>query len=84
MLTYKRIVDVVLSGEYYGGHDAKNSGWRKSGYGNHIWGSMTIQGLLAYYFDVEQLERSVELNRCRYNNIADNVLVSTFASNLEP
>ena len=54
MLTYKRIVDIVLSGEYYGGHDAKNSGWRKSGYSNHIWGSMTIQGLLAYYFDVEQ------------------------------
>ena len=81
MSTYERIVDIVLSGEYYGGHDAKNTGWRKSGYGNHIWGSMTIQGLLAYYFDVEQLERSVELNRCRYNNIADNARVSTFSSN---
>lgn len=36
---------------------------------------------MAYYFDVEQLEHSVELNRCRYNNIADNARVSGFAKN---
>jgi hypothetical protein len=81
MSTYRRIVDIVLSGEYYGGHDAGGTGWRKSGYGNHIWGSMTIQGLLAYYFDVEESDRSVELNRCRYNNIADNARVLTFSPN---
>jgi len=42
---------------------------------------MTIQGLMAYHFDIEQLENSVELNRCRYNNIADNARVSSFARN---
>lgn len=72
-------IDCAL--EFYGGYDARTSGWFKSGYGKHIWGAMTIQGLMAYYFDVEQLEHSVELNRCRYNNIADNPRVSGFARN---
>lgn len=79
--TYTHLISLVYSGEFYGGFDAKTSGWMKSGYGKHIWGSMTIQGLMAYYFDVEQLEHSVELNRCRYNNIADNARVSSFARN---
>ena len=79
--TYTHLVNLVYSGEFYGGFDARTSGWYKSGYGKHIWGSMTIQGLMAYYFDVEQLEHSVELNRCRYNNIADNARVSGFARN---
>jgi len=79
--TFMHLVNLVYSGEFYGGFDAVASGWFKSGYGSHIWGAMTIQGLMAYYFDVEQLERSVELNRCRYNNIADNARVSTFSVN---
>jgi len=78
---YTHLINLVYSGEFYGGFDARTSGWHKSGYGRHIWGSMTIQGLMAYYFDVEQLEHSVELNRCRYNNIADNARVSSFARN---
>ena len=78
---YTHLISIVYSGEFYGGFDARTSGWLKSGYGRHIWGAMTIQGLLAYYFDVEQLEHSVELNRCRYNNIADNPRVSSFARN---
>mmetsp|Transcript_18231 Transcript_18231/g.33223 ORF Transcript_18231/g.33223 Transcript_18231/m.33223 type:complete len:531 (+) Transcript_18231:12-1604(+) len=79
--TYTHLISLVYSGEFYGGFDARTSGWLRSGYGKHIWGSMTIQGLMAYYFDVEQLEHSVELNRCRYNNIADNARVSSFAKN---
>ncbi|KAL9182428.1 hypothetical protein ACHAXT_013080 [Thalassiosira profunda] len=79
--TYTHLISLVYSGEFYGGFGSPTSGWFKKGYGRHIWGSMTIQGLMAYYFDVEQLEHSVELNRCRYNNIADNARVSTFARN---
>ena len=80
-LTYQKLRDMVLSGEYYGGHNGKTGGWYKSGYGKHIWGSMTIQGLMGHYFDHVELEHSVELNRCRYNNIADNARISGFASN---
>merc|ERR1711862_23798 len=64
-----------------GGFDGRTSGWFKKGYGKHIFGSMTVQGLLAYYFDVELLEHAVELNKYRYNNIADNSRISTFAIN---
>ena len=78
---YTHLINLVYSGEFYSGFDARSGGWFKSGYGRHIWGSMTIQGLMSYYFDVEQLEHSVELNRCRYNNIADNARVSTFSRN---
>ncbi|KAL7484376.1 hypothetical protein ACHAW6_010010 [Cyclotella cf. meneghiniana] len=80
MTTYGHLLSLVYSGEFYGGFDAKESGWFKSGYGKHIWGSMTIQGLMAYFFDVKKLNHSVELNRCRYNNIADNSRVSTYSS----
>ena len=81
MAVYTYLINRVYTGEFYSGFDAKSSGWFKSGYGRHIWGSMTIQGLMAYFFDVEQLQNSVELNRCRYNNIADNARVSSFARN---
>ena len=81
MAVYTHLISAVYSGEFYGGFDGKTSGWFKKGYGKHIWGSMTIQGLLAYYFDVEELENAVELNKCRYNNIADNARISTFAKN---
>lgn len=79
--TYTSILELIYSGEFYPGHDAGETGWFKSGYGRHIWGSLTIQGLMAYYFDVLEIQHSIELNRCRYNNIADNARVSTFANN---
>ena len=79
--TYIDLINMVYSGEFYSGMNAQSTGWYQSGFGKHIWGSMTIQGLLAYYFDRIDLEHSVELNRCRYNNIADNARTSTFASN---
>ena len=33
---------------------------------------MTIQGLLPYYYEHLHPGRAVELNRCVYNNMADN------------
>ena len=81
--TYIDLINIVRSGEFYSGFNAQSTGWYHSGYGKHIWGSMTIQGLLAYYFDTIDLEHSVELNRCRYNNIADNARTSSFATNVK-
>ena len=43
----------------------------------HIYGSMTIQGLLGYYFNELKLTH-VELNRCMVNQIADNPRRTTF------
>jgi len=81
MSTYLELINMVYSGEFYSGFNAQSTGWFQSGYGKHVWGAMTIQGLLAYYFDMIDVEHSVELNRCRYNNIADNARTSTFATN---
>ncbi len=77
MKTYLKLRDMVYSGEFYHGRNGITTGWFKSGYGAHIWGSMTIQGLLGHFFDHIDMEHSVELNRCRYNNIADNARVSS-------
>jgi len=65
------LIDMVKSGEFYPGRDSK-SGWFRSGYGKHIWGSMTVQGLLGYYYNEIEPSTSVELNRCRFNQIAEN------------
>ncbi|KAL7548057.1 hypothetical protein ACHAWF_011343, partial [Thalassiosira exigua] len=79
---YVEMINMIYSGEFYGGTNAwPPAGWFKSGYGRHIWGAMTIQGFLAYYFDAVKPDRSVELNRCRYNHIADNARVSGFSRN---
>lgn len=88
---YVQLVGLILSGEFYPGRDASNdthtgSGWFHSGYGKHIWGSMTIQGLLAYYYDVFLRTQkggtggglAVELNRCAYNQIGDNPRTSSY------
>jgi len=75
--TRDALVDMVKSGKYYNGR-GKNAGWFRSGYGMHIWGSMTIQGLLAYYYSNIAKDTSVELNRCRFNQIAENPRRSSF------
>jgi hypothetical protein len=72
--TLDELAGMVRSGEYYSGAD----GWFRSGYGVHIWGSMTIQGLLAYYYTEVAHDTSVELNRCRFNQIAENPRRSSF------
>ena len=39
---------------------------------------MTIQGLLAYYYSDVAHDTSIELNRCRFNQIAENPRRSSF------
>mmetsp|Transcript_50087 Transcript_50087/g.121364 ORF Transcript_50087/g.121364 Transcript_50087/m.121364 type:complete len:97 (+) Transcript_50087:1534-1824(+) len=75
---------MVKSGEFYPGRDGKTSGWFRSGYGKHIyiWGSMTIQGLLGYYYNEIEPLTSVELNRCRFNQIGENPRRSSIGGRL--
>ncbi|CAB9509740.1 expressed unknown protein [Seminavis robusta] len=66
------LIDMVKQGHFVGGRSVTESGWFSSGYGMHIWGAMTIQGLFAYYFDMILKNQAIELHRCRFNQIADN------------
>ncbi|KAL7578720.1 hypothetical protein ACA910_015957 [Epithemia clementina (nom. ined.)] len=69
---YQELVDMVKTGYFRPGRDLRNSGWFGSGYGLHIWGAMSIQVLLAYYFDVVTKDSAIELHRCKFNQIVDN------------
>lgn len=63
--TYNEFVEIVLSGDYN----------VLKGWGNKVgpfYGGMTIQGLLPWYYEYVRPGISVELNRCRYNNMNDN------------
>ena len=68
---FDHLIQIVKDGDFIGGRNL-GTGWRGSGYGMHIWGAQTIQGLLAYYYN-ENWSTSVELHRCRVNQIADNL-----------
>lgn len=52
-----------------GDHGSK--GWGGSRIGN-FWGGQTIQGIMPYFYTVLHPERGAELNRCQYNQMADN------------
>ena len=46
-------------------------GWNSSHIG-WFWGGMTIQGILPYYYNiVTKPNRSIKVNRCIYNTMAD-------------
>ena len=57
---YKEIVEIVLEGNY-------SRGW--GGVTGKYWGSMTVQGLLPYYFQILHPGHAVELNWCRHDNM---------------
>lgn len=67
---FDELIQIVKDGNFIMGRDI-GKGWNGSGYGMHIWGAQTIQGLLAYYYN-DHWSTSVELHRCRVNQIADN------------
>lgn len=67
---FDRMIRIILAGGE--GYTIEN-GWGGSelGYGGY-YGAGTIQGLASFYYGhYESLNRSVELNRCYYNNMAD-------------
>lgn len=65
---YNEFVQIVYEGDYRD----KPSGW--GGIVGPFHGGMTIQGLLPWYYEYLHKDDGggVELNRCAYNNMADN------------
>lgn len=69
--TYQEFVDIVREGDFRNNsHPSRGSGW--GGVVGPFYGAMTIQGLLPWYYEYLHPGRAVELNRCVYNNMADN------------
>eukprot|EP00934_Nitzschia_sp_Nitz4_P007495 Nitzschia sp. Nitz4//scaffold65_size103378//82391//86634//NITZ4_004480-RA/size103378-processed-gene-0.36-mRNA-1//1//CDS//3329556282//7485//frame0 len=66
---YDRYVEILRSGGNY----SIGAGWGgpTKGYGGY-YGASTIQGLASYYYGEFARNRSVELNRCYYNQMVDN------------
>jgi hypothetical protein len=64
--TYQDFQQILRQGDFRNG-----TGW--GGVVGPFYGAMTIQGILPYYYDyLKGGNKSVELNRCVYNNMADN------------
>ena len=60
------IVEIVRRGDFGGG-----LGWEKSRIGHH-YGGATIQGVLPFYYHTKADPDSfMEIDRCKYNNMAD-------------
>lgn len=66
--TYNEFIRIVREGDYR--DDRKGRGW--GGKVGPFHGGMTIQGLLPWYYEYLHPNQAVELNRCVYNNMADN------------
>eukprot|EP00978_Attheya_sp_CCMP212_P008839 scaffold20780_cov53-Attheya_sp.AAC.6 len=61
---FDEYIDIVLEGNFVDG-----LGW--GGKYGWSWGGRQIQGICAYMFGEKYPNKSVELNRCVYNNMAD-------------
>jgi len=75
------LLEIVREGDFRPG-----SGWGGSNIG-HFWGGVTVQGLLPYYYTVRADRRRVsgmELDRCVFNNMADNPRGAEYAAALVP
>lgn len=63
---YKNLIDIMMTTEF-----RKGKGWNSTKVGWY-WGGMTVQGLLPYYYNlVTTANRSVIVDRCVYNTMAD-------------
>jgi hypothetical protein len=68
---YHEFLQIVLEGDYRNNSRLRGgTGW--GGMVGPFHGGMTIQGLLPLYYEYLHPGRAVELNRCTYNNMADN------------
>jgi len=64
---FEEFCAIVRKGDYQLG-----SGWAGSGIG-YYWGGQTIQGIMPYYYNIIAPPiKSLEVNRCVYNNMVDN------------
>ncbi|KAL7548768.1 hypothetical protein ACHAWF_012029 [Thalassiosira exigua] len=62
---FNEYVNIVLEGRFFQG-----SGWEGKGYGGYF-GAQQIQGICSFYYDYRHPGTAVELNKCRYNAMAD-------------
>lgn len=62
---FAEYIDIILEGNF-----TVTKGWGLA-YGGY-YGAATIQGLAAYYYGHVRPGTALELNRCLYNNMADN------------
>lgn len=66
MQVFEEFQDIIRKGDFQRG-----KGWGGLGFGP-FYGSMTFQGIIPYYYDALHPGTAVELNRCVYNQMADN------------
>lgn len=65
-------IDFIKEGDYKGGR-GDGTGWGGLGYGG-FQGAMAYQGVVAYYYDQLRPNTAVELNVCRWNQVAADVI----------
>jgi len=65
MKVYDEFVEIIRIGDF-----RQSGGW--GGKVGPFYGSMTFQGIIPYYYDILHPNEAVELNRCVYNQMADN------------
>ena len=68
---FNEYLEIIREGNYVEGFSREN-GWGGKGYGGVV-GSMAMQGLPAYYYDIVRPNTTVELNGCRYNHMGANI-----------
>eukprot|EP00581_Thalassiosira_minuscula_P016510 CAMPEP_0183719362 /NCGR_PEP_ID=MMETSP0737-20130205/12339_1 /TAXON_ID=385413 /ORGANISM="Thalassiosira miniscula, Strain CCMP1093" /LENGTH=499 /DNA_ID=CAMNT_0025949079 /DNA_START=65 /DNA_END=1564 /DNA_ORIENTATION=+ len=68
---YEEYLEIIREGNFVEGFSREN-GWGGKGYGGVV-GSMAMQGLPAYYYDIIRPNTTVELNGCRYNHMGANI-----------
>jgi hypothetical protein len=65
MDVFNEFKDIIRKGDF------NQKGWGGLGFGP-FYGAMTFQGLIPYYYDALHPGTAIELNRCIYNQMADN------------
>jgi hypothetical protein len=69
---FDKYVEFIKEGNYTQGR-GDGSGWGGLGYGG-FQGAMAYQGVVAYYYDILRPNTAVELNVCRWNQVAADVI----------
>lgn len=75
----ERYKEILQRGEFILTPDAQKRGW--GGKFGAFYGSQTFQGLVPYYYEEvapKDAHNEIELDRCRYNQMADNPRKSTY------
>jgi len=69
---FQKYMDIILEGNYTSGFD-NNCGWGGLGYGGWI-GAKAFQGVVAYFYGEIHQNSAVELDVCKWNQVAADVI----------